>query len=421
MPIPPRNRRAPGAAVAALGAAGLIVLAAAPAAFGDGAVPELVVGGIEPIHGLKPGGTFDLSATVANKGGTAEKVWVSYSVTRGLGFVDVPSNCRVQHIRSYDEMPENWTATCAFDQAVEPGVVYTPEKPLRVKALDRAYKDRLRVRVGDGGAPMDDENGEPSVAGTAPAVKLVEQPAGGEGSARLVSVSVTSVNTADYQVTGAALRGKVGDTVTMKVKFANAGPAWVLEGEEGERGVQVMVTPPAGTSVVKRDYYCHAEGGSYRCPAHLGMHMAEDAQMVYTFKLKIDKRVAGAKGSIALSTEPRPFDHDKANDKADITLDVTGGGSTGSTGGSTSGSNGSTGGSTDGTGGSTSGSNGSTGGTGGSTGGSSSTGDDGTTTNGGNLAETGSSTLPITGAAAAAVVTGAGALLIARRRARNLS
>ncbi|WP_405782286.1 hypothetical protein [Streptomyces sp. NBC_00859] len=412
MPIPPHNRRA--AAAAALGAAGLFVLAAAPAAFGDGTAPELVVGGIEPIHGLKPGGTFDLPVTVANKGGTAGKMWVSYSVTRGLDFMDVPSNCRVQHIRSYDEMPETWTATCAFDQAVEPGVVYTPEKPLRVEALDRAYHDELHVEVGDGGAPMDDENGEPSVAGTAPAVKMVEKQAGREGSAKRVDVSITSVNTADYQVTGAALRGRVGDTVTMKVKFANAGPAWLLE-DEAEQDVQIMITPPAGTSVVKRDYYCHAEGGTYRCPPHLGPYMAEDAQMVYTFKLKIDKRIAGAKGSIALTTQLRPFDHNKANDKADITLDVTGGGSTGSTGGSTSGSDSSTG-------GSTSGSNGSTGGsTAGSAGGSSSTGDDGTSSNGGKLAETGSSTLPITGAAAAAVVTGAGALLIARRhRARNL-
>ncbi|MEY2242270.1 hypothetical protein AB8A21_04820 [Streptomyces sp. BF23-18] len=393
----------------------------APAAFADAAASELVVGGIEPIHGLKPGGTFDLPVTVANKGGTAEKVWVSSSVTRGLDFMDVPSNCRVQHIRSYDEMPENWTATCAFDQAVEPGVVYTPEKLLRVKALDRAFHDRLRVEVGEGGAPMDDENGEPSVAGTAPAVKLVEKQAGGEGSAKRVNVSITSVNTADYQVTGAALRGRVGDTVTMKVKFANAGPAWVLEEDEVEPGVQIMITPPAGTSVVKRDYYCHAEGAKYRCPPHLGMYMAEDAHMVYTFKLKIDKRIAGAKGSIALTTEPRPFDHNKANDKADITLDVTGGGSTGSTGGSTNGSGGSSGGST--TGSTTGSTGGSTSGSGGSSGGSSSTtGGEGASTTGGNLAETGSSTLPVMGAAAVAVVTGAGTLLIVRRRrAQRLS
>ncbi|MFF3690579.1 hypothetical protein [Streptomyces sp. NPDC002187] len=392
MPMPPHNRRASRAAVAALGAAGLIALAAAPAAFGDETAPELVIGGIEPIDGVKPGSSFDLPVTVANKGtGGAEKVWVSYSVTRGLDFAEVPSNCRAQQVPSYDEMHERWIVVCAFDQEVEPGVVYTPEKPLRVKALDRALNDELRVRVEDVD-PGADENGTPPVAGTAPAVKLVEGQAGAEGSARFVDVPVTSVNTADYQVTGAALKGSVGDTVTMKVKFTNAGPAWVLT-KEGDRLVRVVITPPAGTSVVKPHGFCEAKGEAYACGTSQ-RSVNEGGREIYTFELKIDKRVAGAKGSVALSTEARPFDPNKANDRADITLDVTGGGSTGSTGSSTNGS----------------------------AGGSSSTGDDGTTTNGGNLAETGSSTLPITGAAAAAVVTGAGTLLIVRRRrAQSLS
>ncbi len=117
----------------------------------------------------------------------------------------------------------------------------------------------------------------------------------------------------------------------------------------------------------------------------------EGSQETYTFELKIDKRVANAKGQVALSTEARPFDPNKANDQADVTLDVTGGEPTGSTGGSANVS-------------------------GGSGGGSSTAGDDGTTTNGGTLAETGSSTLPITGAAAAAVATGVGMLFIVRRR-----
>ncbi|WP_328395382.1 hypothetical protein OHS70_08710 [Streptomyces sp. NBC_00390] len=395
MPMPPHNRRASRAAVAALGAAGLIALVADPAAFADETAPELVIGGIEPIDSVKPGSSFDLPVTVANKGtGAAEKVWVSYSVTRGLDFAEVPSNCLAQQVPSYDEMPERWIVVCAFDQAMQPGVVYTPEKPLRVKALDRALNDELRVRVGDVD-PGADENGTPPVAGTAPAVKLVEGQAGSEGSARFVDVSVTSVNTADYQVTGAALKGSVGDTVTMKVKFTNAGPAWVLT-KEGDRLVRVLITPPAGTSVVKPHGFCEAKGEAYACGTSQ-RSVNEGGRETYTFELKIDKRVAGAKGSVALSTEARPFDPNKANDKADITLDVTGGGSTGSTGSSTNGSDG-------------------------SAGGSSSTGDDGTTTNGGNLAETGSSTLPITGAAAAAVVTGAGTLLIVRRRrAQSLS
>lgn len=393
MPMPPHNRRASRAAVAALGAAGLIALAAAPAAFADEAAPELVVGGIEPIDGVQPGSTFDLPVTVANKGTeAAEKVWVTYAVTRGLDFAEVPSNCRTQQVRSYDEMPERWTVVCGFDQAVEPGVVYTPERPLRVKALDRAFNDELLLRVGEND-PGADENGTLPVAGTAPAVKLVEGQAGGEGSARVVILPVTSVNTADYQVTGAALRGRVGETVPMKVEFTNAGPAWVMA-KVGEPSARVMITPPAGTSVVKTPGFCKAKGDGYEC----GMSqraLNEGGRETYTFQLKIDKRVAHAKGSVALSTEARPFDPDKSNDKADITLDVTGGGPTVSPGSSTSGSGGSSGGAADGA---------------------SSTGDDGTSANGGHLAETGSSALPITGVAAAAVVTGAGMLVIVRRR-----
>jgi hypothetical protein len=398
MPMPPHNRRASRAAVAALGAAGLIALAAAPAAFADETAPELVIGGIEPIDGVKPGSTFDVPVTVANKGTrAAEKVWVTYAVTRGLDFAEVPSNCRTQYVRPYDEMPERWTAVCAFDQVVEPGVVYTPETPFRVKALDRALNDELRLRVGEDD-PGADDNGTPPVAGTAPAVKLVEGQAGGEGSARVVDVPVTSVNMADYQVTGAALTGSVGETVPMKVEFTNAGPAWVMA-KLGEPTVKVVITPPAGTSVVKTAAFCKAKakGEAYDC----GMSqraLNEGGRLTYAFELKIDKRVADAKGSVALSTEARPFDPDKANDKADITLDVTGGEPTSSPGGS--------GGSAGGSGGSG----------GGSAGGSSSTGADGTTTNGGNLADTGSSALPITGVAAAAVVTGAGMLVVVRRR-----
>lgn len=390
MPIPPHNRRALRAVAATLSTAGLIALAAAPAAFGDETAPELVIGGIEPVNGMKPGSSFDLSATVANKGTrAAEKVWVSYGVTRGLDFAEVPSNCRTQQVPSYDEMPERWIAVCAFDQVVEPGTVYTPEKPLRVEALDRALNDELRVNVWDVD-PGADENGTQPVAGTAPAVKLVEGQAGSEGTARVVNVPVNSVNTADYQVTGAALKGSVGDTVKMKVKFINAGPAWILT-KPGERSVSVMITPPAGTSVVKRGQFCQAKGKAYVC----GMRsLNEGSQETYTFELKIDKRVANVKGQVALSTEARPFDPNKANDKADITLDVTGGEPTGSTGGSANVSGGSAG----------------------SAGGSSTAGDDGTTTNGGTLAETGSSTLPITGAAAAAVATGAGMLFVVRRR-----
>lgn len=406
MPMPRPDRRAfrasraSRAAVAALGAAGLIALAAAPAAFADDAEPDVVVGGVEPVDGLKPGGTFDVPVTVANKGtATAAKVWVTYAVTRGLDFAEVPSNCWTQHVRSYDEMPERWTAVCEYDRQVQPGALYTPETPIRVKALDRALDDELRVEV-DWNAPWPDENGEDPVPGTAPAVNLVETQTGAVGSKRLVDVPVTSVNTADFQVTGAALKGSVGETVPMKLGFTNAGPAWVKN-----TTVKVVVTPPAGTTVVKVAAFCRLDGHVYYC----GMRQPaynEGGHENYTFQLRIDKRVPHAKGSVALSTEARPFDPDKTNDKADITLDVTGGDPTGTPSGSATPT------ATPTTSPTASPTNGSTGGSS-SSGGSA---DGGTTTTpDGNLAATGSPALPIAGAAAAAMVAGAGTLVLVRR------
>ncbi|MGW1017033.1 LPXTG cell wall anchor domain-containing protein [Streptomyces niveus] len=393
MPIPPRNRRTSRTAVAALSAAGLVAMcAAAPTAFADEAAPELVLGDVAPVEGVKPGTNFDPSLVVANKGTKAvDKVWVSYSVTRGLDYAEIPSNCEAHQVPSYDEMTEKSNVVCAFEQALEPGVLYEPKKPLAIKALDRALNDDLRMTVRDYYPDLDEAATTP-VAGTAPAVELVERAAGGDATKDFVDVPVTTVNKADYEVTGADLKGAVGDTVTLKAKFRNAGPAWVLT-REGDPLVEVLITPPAGTSVVKPDGFCEAKGKALSCGTSQRW-VDEGGGETYTIKLKIDKEVAGAKGSVALSTEDRPFDPDKTNDKAEISLDVTGGGSTGSPG------------STDSTGGSS------------STGSSSSSGGNDPTTNNAHLAETGSSSpaLPLALGAAAAVAVGAGSLFAVRRR-----
>ncbi|MEV8426084.1 LPXTG cell wall anchor domain-containing protein [Streptomyces niveus] len=387
MPIPPRKRRTSRTAVAALGAAGLVAMcAAAPTAFADEAAPELVLGDVAPIEGVQPGTSFDPSLVVANKGTKAvDKVWVSYSVTRGLDYAEIPSNCEAHQVPSYDEMTEKSNVVCAFDQALQPGVLYEPKKPFAIKALDRALNDDLRMTVRDYYPDLDEAASTP-VAGTAPAVELVERAAGGEATKDFVDISVSAVNKADYEVTGADLRGAVGDTVTLKAKFKNAGPAWVLT-REGDPLVEVLITPPAGTSVVKPDGFCEAKGKALSCGTSQRW-VDEGGGETYTIKLKIDKEVAGAKGSVALSTDDRPFDPDKTNDRAEISLDVTGGGSTGSPG------------PTD------------------STGGSSSSGGNDPTTNNAHLAETGSSSpaLPLALGAAAAVAVGAGSIFAVRRR-----
>ncbi|MFB8352824.1 LAETG motif-containing sortase-dependent surface protein [Streptomyces niveus] len=416
MPTPPYRRRVSRSAVATLGAAGLVALAGAPApaAAGDEAPPSLTLGDIKPITGVRPGSPVDLPVTVVNNGTTTvEKVWIKYTATRGLAFPEVPSNCQNQYVGAYDEMPERWIAICAFDEAVKPGIAYTPRNPFAVKAEKHAFDDEMWVTVTDY-EPSPDENSVP-VRGTAPEIELIGSPTGGTGSKDRFRVPVTSVNSADYEVTGAALRGKPGDTVTMKVTFTNTGPGWVWSRPETP-WTSVLVTLPAGTSVVKPDFYCKPKGKVYNCG--LTTRPQEHLETAtFTFKLKIDKKVAGAKGLVALSNRKLPFDPDKANDTAPITLEVTGG-EPGATEGATGGTTGDATGGTDGGSGSTGGSGGGSTGSTDSTGGSSSAGGAGTATTGGNLAATGSSspTLPIAGAAAAAVVMGAGTILVVRRR-----
>ncbi|MFJ6088444.1 hypothetical protein ACIQI8_44600 [Streptomyces sp. NPDC092369] len=390
-------------AVGTIGVGALITLGSAPCAVAEGSGAGLLLGTIAPIDGVQPGSTFEAPVAFENQGTqTLEKVWLRYTVTQGLDYADVPSNCVRWDIGSYDELPARSQMTCEFDQAVEPGVVYAPEK-LTLKALDRALYDDLDVAVGDYDFGPDEGASRP-VRGTAPAAKLVEQPGSVlTGSSSVghdyveARVRVNAVNTADFQVSGARLEGRVGDTLDLQVKFINAGPAWVLVEPGPPVPTRVLIKIPSGTSAVKTPGCKKPAAGTYDCFVAQGW-VEEDQVNTYSFKLRIDKAVAGAKGSVALNAESRPYDVNKANDEADILLDVEGSGSTGGSG--SAGSSGSTGG-----GGTTEGS----GGGGGTTGGS------GTT--GGDLAATGSgSALPLAGGAAAVITAGAGTVLLVRRR-----
>ena len=396
-------------AVGTIGAGALITLSTAPCAVADDSGTGLVLGTIAPISGVQPGSTFEAPVTFGNKGTQAlEKVWLRYTVTHGLDFADMPSNCVRWDINSYDELPARSQMTCEFDQAVEPGVVYAPEK-LTLKALDRALYDDLDVAVGDYDFGPD-EGAHGPVRGTAPAAKLVERPgsvltgsSSGNPDYAEARVRVNATNTADFQVSGARLKGRVGDTIDLWVKFTNAGPAWVLVEPGPPVPTRILIRIPSGTTAVKAPNCKKPAAGTYDCYIAQGW-VEEDQVNTYSFKLKIDKAVAGAKGSVALNAESRPYDVNKANDKADILLDVEGSGSTGGSG--SAGGSGSTGG-----GGTTGGS--------GTTGSSSAAGSSGSaSTTGGDLAATGSGpALPLAGAAAAVVAAGAGTVLLVRRRA----
>ncbi|WP_406094133.1 hypothetical protein [Streptomyces sp. NBC_01013] len=435
---------------AAVGAVALIVMAAAPAsAEGGTATGDLLLGQVTPLDGVKIGSSIELPGTFANKGAKAlDKIYLSYGVGAGLAIPELPSNC--DRVGRDIESDAN-LVICEFNQTVKAGGIYAPEKTLSLKVLDYALNDSTSVMVStyDSRRSMDPSEGGPihSFPGTGPAVKLAELPSttpvgdgdhpsrSGEDQWDSSDLEVNVVNTADFQVS-AQQTGRVGKAVSLEAKFTNAGPGWVYHYEDDVAPlVTALVKVPAGTTVTKKDNRCkEVEPGSYSCYPYSSSYVKAGFTDAWAFTLRIDKAVAGAKVSVSLQGEARPYDKNKKNDSATLLLD-TGSDSTGgsvstggsSAGGSTTGGDGSTssaggsgsaGGSdsTSGAGGAATGGSTSTGGTGSATTGSAGT--SGASTTGGGLANTGSgSTLPLAGAAAATLAAGAGTVLLIRRRA----
>ncbi|MFI1222129.1 MULTISPECIES: LAETG motif-containing sortase-dependent surface protein [unclassified Streptomyces] len=422
MRITPSRRRTLRGGTAAIAAAALVALGAAPALAAE-PEPDLGVGTIAPIKGVQPGAAFSTPLTFLNKGTEAVPVsYVTYAVSPGLKADEMHKNCSYYTIPSYDEMPDAHVAACRIDQPLAPGVVYRTEKPLSLKALDSALYDNLRVTIGVTEPDPDagDSGSTDPVQGTGDPLTLVEGDPATDADRENhpesdASADVTAANTADFALTGAELKGEVGDKVTATVKFANKGPARV-QGTIDQSVATVDVHIPKGTSVVKAHGYCDAVTKThYRCGTSQSW-VDVDGGESYPFVLRIDKAVGPTTGEVSFGGADRPFDRNAANDTAQIVLD-TGKGS------DTSGSSGSTGGSSSTGGGS--GTTGSTGGTGGSgaSGGSADTGGSATggvtpqTAGSGNLAATGSdSTVPLAGMAAAAVAAGGGIVWAMRRR-----
>lgn len=442
MGIAASGRRTLLSATAVSAAAALIALGAAPAQ-ADAIKPDLGVRALAPVTGIAAGSGFGLPVSLLNKG-TEElpKVWVSYTYSSGIAPAETYSNCVYYTLSPGGEWPEEHRADCTVDQPLKPGVLYGTEQPIALTARANALYDEVGLGLlAEEPVPHPDiHHGEPE-PGTGGPLKLVER---GEATAADRAAhaepgsrtEVTAVNTADYALTGAELQGKVGDKVTALVTFTNEGSARVYR-DQGTSAANVDVHIPAGTTVTKAHGFCRPVTQThYRCGTSQSWVEAKGGE-TYSFVLRIDKAVGRTTGRMSFGGAARPFDKNAANDTAEIVVDTpepptdgtesTGGtsstgGSAGST-GSTDGGTGSTGGSTAGSSGSASGSSGSTGGsdtgtTGGSaTSGSGSTSGGTTPQTGGGLAATGSdSTLPLAGAAGAALLAGGSIVWAVRRR-----
>lgn len=441
-------------------AAGLTGWATVPASAAE--ANPLALGSVAHIKGLPAGGTAKVPVSLINKGQTETKgVILQLRVSYGLKLDHAFSNCEYVDNAPAAKFGAS-KVICVLDETLAPGAAYAASQPLPIGTENWALNENTAWSV----QPYSEEalarlrgTAKP-VKGTGPALKLVKQstkPREHVGDAQYITVK----NTADLSVTGAALSGKAGDVVTAGLTVTNKGPGWMgyslAPYGPYDPVVTLNVTLPTGTTALTDDVCQPGAKGTAICKLTTWDELGLVSGDSHTFplKLRIDKVVANASGSVtfrAAGVLPE-HDPDKANNTARIVLNGTGdtsvggtsdGGSTtggSSSGGSTSGTTG-TSGSTDGTGSTTSGTSGSTSssgasgtsgtsGTPGSAGSTGSTGSAGSTTTAGatgtsgatgsttgGLAATGSDDTVMLGAAAASLVAAGGAVFVVARRRR---
>ncbi|MGW0582981.1 hypothetical protein ACWD25_45310 [Streptomyces sp. NPDC002920] len=142
------------------------------------------------------------------------------------------------------------------------------------------------------------------------------------GTALTVGVSPSSP--ADYIPVAETVRGRVGDTVVVRLGVRNLGPG----SPDGEAG-SFAVVPPPGTTVTSIPWEGDDDDRRYACQPPQGkdnyfflcdFSPPAGGSITLGFHIRIDKRIPGAKGSV---TVYGPNDPVPGNDRDTIPVDAT--------------------------------------------------------------------------------------------------
>ncbi|MEV0720954.1 hypothetical protein, partial [Asanoa sp. NPDC050611] len=302
-----------------------------------------------------PGGIAKANAPVSNVGkSTVERTVLTLSPDYRTLYAGDFSNCV-----SY----EYGNVVCEFDQPLEPGrnyrlsadIPYAIDKTARTGAVFTSYTDWWvegdwkiveESWTGDAGEPH---------RGTGEPLRLEEVASARRGlpqtdvtpydTSYAVKITVGGDNQVDMAAVGATASGAAGATVGVTVGVKNVGTA-ALEITDGPRDKpDVRITIPEGATAVEAAWDCapYTDGDAwpadddawgkpgareYGCVV---WDLYPDYTYEFTFKLKIDRVVENAVGTI---TGKVAGDPNTANDSAEIVLNGTGaGGGNGGSGG----------------------------------------------------------------------------------------
>lgn len=384
--------------------------------------PEFRMRQLSEPEGLTAGEVYRAPLGFRNTGELpAHGAVLRVSGSRGLSFAEEHSNCEYAVENQDNLVRMRRVALCTFDGTFQAGTSYRLSTPMKVQTADFAHLDVLSYYfTALDPAEADRLQTGAYHSGDGPALTLERDPDTGSGSYVEHAELDFPHSSYDLDLTGDRVQGDAGGTVQAQVTLHNRGPAWFGALRSGGEPIGFTVEIPEGATATGVPGPCmplgSAEDGPERYLCFGSTPLLEQDQRTFTFGLRIDRRIEGAKGRIYLPEWDNPSEGKPDNDDGWIVLNGTGdeqtpGDDGGQDGSGDTGGSGDSGGASEGdTGGSGSGDGSDDAGGGGSAGGQEN-GDE----NGG-LALTGTSAWTLGGLALTALVAGAAAMVATRRR-----
>jgi hypothetical protein len=284
-----------------------------PALHGPGAHPG--------VSGLRTGKPAAVTPGFANNSRFPAALGVALKVdVEGLALTTRYSNC-------YYPGPLPSSAWCVFPTKAAAGTAYRTSAPLVYTALPQKLTGSLVYTWSS--APQ--KPADYTVRGTGAALTLVGTAVKGFESGD-GTLGVTTTVQADYRPVTATVRGRVGDTVKVRLGVRDLGPGRILGDESLGR---FEVVPPEGTTVTSIPFTFEDGGGEWACerPGTPGGAFVceiggdrflearhEGGTTSLDFHVRIDRQVPGARGTIRTYN---PYDRTPGNDVAAIPLEAS--------------------------------------------------------------------------------------------------
>ncbi|MFJ3703470.1 MULTISPECIES: hypothetical protein [Streptomyces] len=274
------------------------------------------------VDGVTPGEPAPLTPEFANHTRFRADRGVSLRVETGGGLTlrTRHSNC------SYAGAPPT-SAWCLFPAGAAPRATYRTSAPLSYVAAEKALHGTLSYSW----SSDPEKPAGHTVRGTGAPITLTGTKDGDfDGVSGHVEVDTTVQ--ADYRPVTGTVRGRVGDTVEVRLGVRDLGPGELTNDEAKGR---FEVVPPEGTTVTSVPYDfedlnprwgCERPekpGGAFVCDLDddaFAWAREDDGTTTIVFHVRIDRQVAGARGSIRTFS---PYDRTPGNDTAAVPLEAS--------------------------------------------------------------------------------------------------